>query len=159
MWLDFQMVQDRRSHESDALSVDTICGQLQILTALGRFKKIRFPKRTVVPRPCMTTEWEVVLIDLKALSGDDFKCETQSCLERRHLEMRVIMNGSVRPEMVLVLGSVLMQGPKLNFTLNTVEAMNVFEPLFEASDAGPVPRLTQGNALPVVLGINPIFVR
>ena len=90
----------------------------------------------------MTTEWKAVLVDLKTFSGNDFKCETQSFLERRHLEMRVIMNGSVRPEMVLVLGSVLMQGPKRNFALDTVESMNVFEPLFEASDAARVPGLT-----------------
>jgi hypothetical protein len=107
----------------------------------------------------MTTEWETVLVDLKTVSRGDFKCEPQSYFERRHLKLRVIILGPVRPEMVLVLGSILMQRPKLHFAFYTVESMNVLEPLFEAADAARIPGLAQRYALPVVLRVNPIFVR
>ena len=107
----------------------------------------------------MTTEWKTLLVELKTVSGCDFKCETQSYFERRHLELRVVMNGPVRPEMVLVLGSVVTQGPKLHLAPYTIESMNVFEPLFEAPDAARVPGLTRRYALPVVFRINPILVR
>lgn len=68
VWAQFQRGRDSQSHESDVIGVDSIRGQLQILGALGRFKKIRFPKGPVIPRPRMTTEWKAVLVDFKAVS-------------------------------------------------------------------------------------------